>query len=115
MDGGSTTITDMDEQTRNPDEPGDPTMEDGTDSTGAQPGEAVQIEPHRVVEAILFASDSPIPAAKVASILGVGTPATCATTLFRLTMSTPIAGCRFAFPKSPVGFRCSLCPPTTHG
>ncbi|MEK6644415.1 MAG: SMC-Scp complex subunit ScpB [Planctomycetota bacterium] len=30
------------------------------------------IEPIRVVEAILFASDSPLPASKVASILGVG-------------------------------------------
>lgn len=72
MDGGSTTITDMDEQTRNPDESGDPAMEDGTDSMESQSEEAVQIEPRRVVEAILFASDSPIPAAKVASILGVG-------------------------------------------
>jgi segregation and condensation protein B len=31
-----------------------------------------EIHPHRVVEAVLFAADSPMPAAKIASVLGVG-------------------------------------------
>jgi len=32
----------------------------------------VEIQPHRVVEAILFSTDTPIPAAKVAVLMGVG-------------------------------------------
>lgn len=34
--------------------------------------EAVEIVPRRIVEAILFATDSPLPGAKIASIIGVG-------------------------------------------
>ena len=41
-------------------------------SPAGQADEPTEILPHRVVEAILFASDSPMPAAKIAQVLGVG-------------------------------------------
>ncbi len=37
------------------------------------PAEPIEIEPHRIVEAILLSTDAPVAAAKIASILGVGT------------------------------------------
>ena len=41
-------------------------------SGGHDGSSPTEIVPMRVVEAILFASDSPLPPAKIASILGVG-------------------------------------------
>jgi len=45
--------------------------EAGEPATGAAP-EPIEIHPHRVVEAVLFAADSPMPPAKIAAVLGVG-------------------------------------------
>lgn len=71
MDGGSTTMTEMDERTDGEASPGgDEEGAQGHESQGHE--EVTEIQPHRVVEAVLFATDSPIPAAKVASIIGVG-------------------------------------------
>lgn len=68
MDGASATMAEMedrmDEQTDG--EGGTAPETDGTS------GDLSPIEPRRVVEAILFATDSPLPAAKIASILDVG-------------------------------------------
>jgi segregation and condensation protein B len=36
-------------------------------------GSAAEITPRRIVEALLFATDTPLPAAKIAQVLGVGT------------------------------------------
>lgn len=41
-------------------------------SSFSKADEPIEIHPHRVVEAILFASDSPMPPAKIAQVLGVG-------------------------------------------
>ncbi len=41
--------------------------------TDSRPDDCPEIHPCRVVEAILFAADSPMPASKIAAILGVGT------------------------------------------
>lgn len=65
MDGGSTTMSELDERTE-----GDPELSETTGVSDS--ADITEIEPRRVIEAILFASDSPMPAAKVASILGVG-------------------------------------------
>lgn len=68
MDGASATMAEMEDR-----------MDEQTDGEGgAAPetdgasGDLSPIEPRRVVEAILFATDSPLPAAKIASILDVG-------------------------------------------
>jgi segregation and condensation protein B len=45
---------------------------DGDERTGMGEEEPIEIHPHRVVEAILFAADSPMPPAKIAAVLGVG-------------------------------------------
>ena len=71
MDGGSTTMSKMDEGT-NSDAEAAETANASADSSAGPEVDSAEIEPRRVVEAILFASDSPMPAAKVASILGVG-------------------------------------------
>jgi segregation and condensation protein B len=47
-------------------------VDPGVELTEPPPDEPVEIHPHRVVEAILFAADSPMLAAKVAAVLGVG-------------------------------------------
>ncbi|MBN2559707.1 MAG: SMC-Scp complex subunit ScpB [Phycisphaerae bacterium] len=52
-------------------EPEDSEVEAGP--VDRQADEPVEIQPHRVVEAILFTSDSPMPPAKIAKVLGVGT------------------------------------------
>lgn len=73
MDGASATMEPMSEE---PNQTGAPMEADG--AAEASPAlhtdldDALEILPHRVVEAILFASDSTLPAAKIASILGVG-------------------------------------------
>lgn len=47
-------------------------MEELTAGEAVDRPEAEEIEPRRVVEAVLFAADSPLAPAKIASILGVG-------------------------------------------
>ncbi len=85
MEGPSATIEPMTEQEPNPPDAqaapdGDPTPrpEDAPDAEPTPPPEAedhrpVEMEAPRIVEAILFASDAPLPPAKIATILGVGT------------------------------------------
>jgi len=55
-----------------PDEaaPDEATVEETGFDEAARP---IEIEPHRIVEAILLSTDAPVTAAKIASILGVGT------------------------------------------
>jgi len=65
MDGVAATLEKMDEFV---DRAGQADAADGRSER--EPME--EIHPHRVVEAILFASDAPLPPAKIASILGVG-------------------------------------------
>jgi segregation and condensation protein B len=47
-------------------------LTEGGDRPAAEADEPVEIHPHRVVEAVLFAADSPMPPAKIAAVLGVG-------------------------------------------
>jgi segregation and condensation protein B len=65
MDGGIATMSELDERA----------------SLSAATGEAVgeravalpeEIRPERVIEAVLFSAESPLPAAKIATILGIG-------------------------------------------
>ncbi len=66
MDGGSATMSEMDETL----ETSDPTDEAAGDAAaGSSP---VEIHPERVIEAILFSAESPLAASKLASIIGVG-------------------------------------------
>lgn len=51
-----------------PDDPAPP--EDAAEEAADPP---IEIQPHRVVEAILIAADTPVTAAKIAAILGIGT------------------------------------------
>lgn len=74
MDGASATMAEMDD--RIDDETAGEAA--GTDEVRASEettdaaADITPIEPRRVVEAILFANDSPLPAAKIANILDVG-------------------------------------------
>jgi segregation and condensation protein B len=66
MDGASTTTDPMTEQ--------DQTLGDADRPPDPQPAPdgPVELQAHRIVEAILFAADAPMPPAKVAAVLGVG-------------------------------------------
>ena len=66
MDGGSATMNEMDERIESS------TDAREADASCANPIPPVEIRPERVLEAILFSADSPLAAAKLASILGVG-------------------------------------------
>lgn len=66
MDGGSATMSEMDERLETSD------VGDEAAGDGIAAGPSVEIHPERVIEAVLFSADSPLPAAKIASILGVG-------------------------------------------
>ncbi len=66
MDGGTATMSEMDERL----ETSDQTDEAAGDRAADAP--TVEIHPERVIEAVLFSADSPLPAAKIASIIGVG-------------------------------------------
>lgn len=66
MDGGSATMSELDENLDAPAE-----CHEATEDSAAA-GPSVEIRPERVIEAILFSADSPLPAAKLASIIGVG-------------------------------------------
>lgn len=66
MDGTSTTtdpMTEHDQTLGETDRPPDPQP---------APADPVELQAHRIVEAILFAADAPMPPAKVAAVLGVG-------------------------------------------
>ncbi|QDV92099.1 hypothetical protein RAS2_32120 [Phycisphaerae bacterium RAS2] len=78
MDGGTAT---MNHASESPDQSdAAPLNEAGSARNGSalesshEPNDAAapEIQPRQVVEAILFATDSPLPAAKIAKILGVG-------------------------------------------
>lgn len=74
MDGGTAT---MNHASETPDESEVAPLNDETRAAGESSHEsaddaAPEIQPRQVVEAILFATDSPLPAAKIAKILGVG-------------------------------------------
>ncbi|MCG8407149.1 MAG: SMC-Scp complex subunit ScpB [Phycisphaerales bacterium] len=88
MDGASTTMdsmTDQDEQQNLDPVPqsdeehrADPSSEteaeeQGVDGVAEQADEPIEIQPLRVVEAILLAADTPVSASKIAMILDVGT------------------------------------------
>lgn len=66
MDGGSATMSEMDESID--------TSREAAEAEGdrAEQSPTVEIRPERVLEAVLFSADSPLGAAKLASILGVG-------------------------------------------
>lgn len=66
MDGGSAMMSEMDESIDTSTEAGE------ADIDSANQSPAVEIRPERVLEAILFSAESPLAAAKLASILGVG-------------------------------------------
>lgn len=66
MDGGSATMSELDENLDARAE-----CHEATEDSAAA-GPPVEIRPERVIEAILFSADSPLPAAKLASIIGVG-------------------------------------------
>ncbi len=85
MDGAATTQKKRRSKKAEPVIPDEPSMPDDTDispesaelpdgQTADAPSPALpDIEPHRVVEAILMAAESPLSAGKIASILGTGT------------------------------------------
>ncbi len=78
MDGASAMLEQMDDRIEGDTVEGQGPASDADASERARQAaadDATPIEPRRVVEAVLFAADSPIPAAKVASILGVGNAA----------------------------------------
>ncbi|HKQ48665.1 MAG TPA: SMC-Scp complex subunit ScpB [Phycisphaerae bacterium] len=72
MDGGSVTMSEMDERIDTSTEGGRSVDAETEVGDGADSSPAVEIRPERVLEAILFSADSPLAGAKLASILGVG-------------------------------------------
>lgn len=74
MDGGTAT---MNHAAETPDQPDVAPLDEADrarneSAPGSADDTAMEIQPRQVVEAILFATDSPLPAAKIAKILGVG-------------------------------------------
>lgn len=72
MDGGSITMSEMDERIDTSTESGRSVDGETEVSDGADSSPAMEIRPERVLEAILFSADSPLAGSKLASILGVG-------------------------------------------
>ncbi|MFH1419990.1 MAG: SMC-Scp complex subunit ScpB [Planctomycetota bacterium] len=72
MDGPASTMEPMTEwEDTTPTEPAQDEVHPAAE-TDIRPDEVREIRPQRVVEAILFAADSPMPAPKIAAVLGVG-------------------------------------------
>jgi segregation and condensation protein B len=81
----------------------DPLEDGAADASPEQP--PVDIEPIRVVESILFASDAPLPAAKIATIVGVGDARDMKKHIAALNEQYGAAGLSFRIEEIAGGFR----------
>lgn len=81
-----------------------------TESTTESDG-AIEITPMRVVEAILFSADTALPAAKIASILGVGDAKAVRKHITVLNAGYEFAGNAFRIEEIAGGFRMMTLPP----
>jgi len=95
-----------------------PTLPDGRGSDGGSETDnrqlttdnSIEIIPMRVVEAILFASDSPLPPAKIASILGVGDARDVRKHIAALNETYEAAGNAFRIEEIAGGYRMMTLP-----
>ncbi len=88
-----------------------PTVVDAPPHTGSLP---TDVSPESVVEALLFSTDIPLPANRLAEIVGVGKPADTARHVESLNARYESAGCSFRIEAIAKGFRMMTLPVYNH-